>query len=264
MEDFIKNLVTPAHITSIIIFIGLIVLLIVAKVALNSFKKKFNDIDATRKNALNASYNVIRAIIIVVSVIAILQINGINVTSIITGLGIASVIVGLAIQDPLRDLVSGIRISTDHFFSVGDVVEFQGVEGVVKYFSLRTTKIEDIETKTIYVISNRDIAEIKKIGSFFDIDLNLSYNDDFRKINTVLADAALKIEDIEEVTKCIFKGTEKFGESAITYKLRIHCNPVDKYDVNRKALSIIQIILEENNIHIPFNQLDVHCNIIEK
>lgn len=264
MSEFWKKVLTPAHITSLLIIVGVIILLIIARIILNSYKNKHKNVISTRKNAANAAYNIVRAVILVSAVIAIMQVNGINVTSLVTGLGIASVVVGLAVQDPLRDLINGIRMSTDHFFSVGDVIEFQGIEGVVKYMSLRTTKIEHLETKMIYVISNRDIAEVKRLSTVFDLDLPLSYNEDFNRVHAILTDTAKKIEELEKVSKCEYKGTEKFGESSILYKTRIHCSPRDKYEVNRAAMKIIQTALDENDIHIPFNQLDVHCNIIEK
>ena len=68
------------------------------------------------RTALTVSYDVLKVLVILCVVLTILQINGVNVTSMIAGLGIASAIIGLAFQDLLKDVITGVHIVTDNFF----------------------------------------------------------------------------------------------------------------------------------------------------
>ena len=84
-----------------------------------------------------------------------MQINGINVTSLVAGLGILSAIVGLALQDVIKDIVTGLRIVSEHYFGVGDVIMYEDIEGEVIELSIRSTTIRNINNDEITTISNR-------------------------------------------------------------------------------------------------------------
>ena len=91
-----------------------------------------------------------------------------------------------------------------------------------------------------------------------DIDLPLSYEEDYRKVNTVLKGVCEKIGKLDGIDSCTYKGTQNFADSAIIYKLRFFCLPETKPERTRDALRVIQAGLDESNISIPYNQLDVH------
>ena len=79
---------------------------------------------------------IIRYIFIIVTVLIVLQINGVNVSSVLAGVGILGAIFGLAIQDWLKDIIRGSSILSDNYFSVGDVVKYKDVEGKVLLIGL--------------------------------------------------------------------------------------------------------------------------------
>ena len=55
-------------------------------------------------------------LLIIINIFAILQINGINVESILAGAGIIGIIFGFAVQDALKDIIRGMTILTDKYF----------------------------------------------------------------------------------------------------------------------------------------------------
>ena len=81
---------------------------------------------------LRVALNVLRYLLLLVTILLILQINGINVTSLVAGLGIVSAVVGLALQDILKDVIMGLHILSGRFFSVGDAVRYGIMEGIVE------------------------------------------------------------------------------------------------------------------------------------
>ena len=205
-------------------------------------------------------FGILQFLIVLGAVLIILQMNGVNINSVVAGLGLLSAIVGFSLQDVLKDIIMGIHIISDHFFSVGDVVSYQNIEGEVIGFTIKTTTLRNINDHTITTICNRNITEITKMqkSAQVDIDLPLSYEENVKKVHTVLADICEQIGKLEGIDRCVYKGTQSFEESAIIYKLRFFCPPGDKPERTRDAMRVIQNGLEAADIHIPYNQLDIH------
>lgn len=196
-------------------------------------------------------------LLIIVSVI-ILQINGVNVSSIIASLGVITVIVGFALQDALKDIIMGINIVIDDYFSVGDVLKIGDVEGKVIEIGLKSTRMKDINNENIFVISNRNISEALNLSEQLDIDIPLPYEEKVTKMEEIIDKMVEQIGQIENVTKVEYKGLNQFADSAIYYKIRIFCKPELKPQIKRDANRIIKLELDENNISIPYKQIDIH------
>ncbi len=62
---------------------------------------------------------------------------------------------------------------------------------------------------------------------------------------------------VEGIEKCEYKGTNSFDESSIMYKIRCYSRPVNKYELKRAALRLIQNRLNEKGIKIPYRYLNV-------
>lgn len=260
MKDFMNTIFSPEKITSIIIVVIVVVLLFILHRSTIRYKKT-NGKEGERASALRLLFDVLRAVIVIAAAILILKINGINVVSLITGLGIASAVIGLAMQDFIKDVINGLYMVLYHFYSVGECVEYNGREGVILSINLKTTKIGDMEDHSVWTICNRNIIEIRRIAKRMDIDLPLSYEEDPKTVRSVLCTVCQRIESgIEAVTKCDFLGTQSFESSAILYKIRIYCEPKDRPDVRRAALAVIQDVLGDAGISIPYNQVDVHLD----
>ena len=89
----------------------------------------------------------------------ILNLYGINTTSIIASLGVASLVIGLAFQDIIKDFLAGIFIIFDNEYAVGDTVEINGFKGEVISLGLKTTKIKAY-TGEVKALSNSSFTEV--------------------------------------------------------------------------------------------------------
>lgn len=227
--------------------------------------RKASDTDKNREGTISfVAYDILRFVYFLVIFLTVLQVFDINVTSLIAGLGIASAVAGIAVQDFIKDVVMGIHIMTDHFFEVGDAVIYSGQTGKVIAFNVRTTTYQDLDTGEIVSICNREITKISKAPEWFDIDLGLAYGEDFHRINDTLTAVCLKIGEIAGVKNCVYKGINDFGDSSVTYKIRIWSAPEEKYEIRRGALRILQNDLGEAGIEIPYPQTDVHVDTAGK
>ena len=240
---------------SLVIIIASIVLWALCRKAYVKYTKNLN---RDKKNIARLVTGVFKYSVTCGVVLIILQINGVNVNSAVAGLGIVSTIVGLSLQDVLKDIIMGINITSEDFFSVGDVVKYKDIEGVVVGFSVRTTKIKNTFDDSVITVCNRNISEISRCGGFIDVDVPLSYGESLRKIRNVMLKICERIKELPEISDCEYKGADSFNSSAVLYKIRVYCNLEYRYDIKRSAISIIQEELEEASIVIPYTQIVLH------
>jgi len=239
---------------SLVIIIAGVVLWRVLKRLQRKWKEKNGGLSTTS----NVVFDIIRFLFFFLLIVVLLQINGVNVTGLLTGLGVVSAIVGLALQDYLKDIIMGVHILSDKFFQVGDVVRYNGEEGVVISFNVRTTKLKLVRYNEIMTISNRNISEIAVLSDMFDLDLNLPFYIDKDYIHETLEMLTEKIGMISGIKRVLYKGTESFNDSSVTYRIRYWTEPDGKrFDIRREALRIIQDGLKDAGIPFPYNHLDV-------
>ena len=262
--DFLLSIFSAKVIVSLCVVVVIIIAWLSIKHAKNRFRDKPRKHNTEKVTAAFVLFDIAKFIVLLIGVLTILQINEINVSGLIAGLGIISAIVGLALQDFIKDIIMGVNILTDHFFSVGECVEYNGQEGLIVGMTLRTTKIGNLEDHSITTVCNRNITQIHRLSDRFDIDIPLSYNEKFENVSRVFETICKNICKTENVENCVFKGIQSFEASSINYRIQIFCNPKNKADIRRAAFKEINLALNEAGISIPFNQLDVHCDMSGK
>lgn len=261
VDKFFKVATDKRLIKALAVIIISMVLFQIIKVIINkaSNRKVKNDkINKKRKTYLRLFNSISKYLIIFIAFVTILGIYGVNVTSIIAGLGVVSVIAGLALQDALKDIIMGFNIIVDEYFVVGDILQIGQIEGKVVELGLKATKMKDIMTGNIYTIANRNISEANVISEFIFISLPLPYELKLKDAEKVIDEMIIEMKKDEDIKDAILLGLNEFAESAIIYKLKLQVVPENRYTGKRNANRIIKKVLEENNIDIPYNQLDVH------
>ncbi len=254
MRDIIS---TELIVSLIIVILGFLIYFLL-KCLINKILDKRKYVSKKKKTYLKLFKSIFKYVILIVVVVLVLQVNGINVTSIIAGLGIASVIAGFALQDAIKDIIMGFNIIVDEYYSVGDVVRIGEIEGKVLELGLKSTKMVDINTNDIFVIANREISKSLVVSTQFDIDIPIPYKEKISRVESIIEEIISQAKDLKNITNIEYRGLNKFGESAIYYKIRMYAKaeyqPQLKRDINR----IIKLELDKNNIDIPYLQVDIH------
>lgn len=261
MKEFIENILQTKLVETIITIIISIVLYNIFKSIINKGKNNKNiksKLDNKQKTYIRLFNNILKYAFIIITVLIVLQINGVNVNSMLAGVGIIGIVVGLALQDALKDIIMGANIITDDFFALGDTIKYKGIEGKVIAFGLKATKIQDLASNNIISITNRNIDEVEKVASVIYLDIPTSYDTKIGKFETIVPKIIEKIQKVEHVDNCAYLGLGEFGDSSLIYKISIDCKPDFKFAVKRDALRIIKLELDENEIEIPYPQIDVH------
>lgn len=267
MEDYILKFINETKVKFdmiaivkiviiVIVTVGAIIALTVIHKRIITKLKKNNDL--RKAQIYRIVFRVIRLILIAAATIAVLNSIGINFTGLSAILGIFIVFVLLAAKDSLQDIFNGVIIMSDRYFNVGDAVEFEGKEGIVVSFTARTTKIEFLDDRSVLAVANREITKIRKLNHLVDIDLPLPYELSGEEALSALDGICARIRKLKGVEKCELKGTQDFGASAVIYKIRFFCEPHDRPDIRRAVLKTIQEGLESVDIHIPYQQIDIH------
>lgn len=202
--------------------------------------------------------SIIRYLFIIVTILIILQLNGINVSSMLAGVGIIGVIIGFAVQDALKDIIKGFDILSDSYYRVGDVIKYNEIEGKVIAIGLKTTKIEDVITNNLISISNRNISEVEVVSNLINIDIPMSYELKVDKSEKIIDNIVKEISNLKDVDNCEYRGINELDESSLNYQIKVYCNPMLKVQIRKDALRCIIKVLEDNNVKVPYNQIDIH------
>ncbi len=266
MEQFqeIHKLITENPIfNSLVIVIICIIFYLLAQGILKKIESRSGASKAIRRGRTYANLvgSLLRYVFLILTLILILQANGINVDSLLAGIGIVGVLIGLAAQDFMKDIIRGITIISDDYFAVGDLVRYgtgDDDEGRVLSIGIRTTKVKNSINGRIISISNRNIEKAEVIPARTAITLPLPYELKVEEAEKILTDIAAKIATDENITECNYLGIKKLGDSAIEHLLTIMCLPEARAKSRRVAYRTALLELEKRGISIPYPQMDVH------
>lgn len=245
--------------SAIVILVSLLVYKVVTRI-LSSKEKKNSKIMSTKKNKtlIRMLKSIVAGAISIIVVLTVLEIYGINVTSMLAGVGIASIVIGFALQDSLKDIIRGFVIVSDNYYEIGDVIKFNDNLGPVVSVSLLTTKIQDINTMNIVSIANRNIDKVEVDPGYIYIPIPFSYDVKVEKAEAVIEEMLKKLRHHEGINSADYQGVTKLDTSSLNYQVVLTCDPANRLQIRRDALRIIVTTMEEHKLHIPYNQLDIH------
>ena len=240
-----------------------IVLLIYGKFA----KKKLKD-----KNNLTIRFtqNIIRTAIILAAVIWVL-VSATATTDIgkvlFQGTAIIGAVAGLAAQPVLGDFFSGIAITLNKPFEIGDWVELEnGTVGVIADITPRHVVIRGLGTVDIIVPNSKINSLIIKDTSFKKLrsakmTFNVAYGSDVEKacevIRNVIAESELTVMAAKE-TEYGPVYFESFADSSLVLATVVYFKQATSFlavkdDINRR----VNDAFEKEGIEIPFNYVNV-------
>jgi small conductance mechanosensitive channel len=201
---------------------------------------------------------------ITVVVIAVLELFGIETTSMIAVVGAAGLAVGLAMQGTLANVASGVMILIFRPFRVGDFVEVAGVAGSVAEIGLFSATLNTPDNVRITVPNSAIYGETIKNYSANDTRRNdlvigVSYGDNIPQAmeivrNALAADARVLPEPAPVVA------VAELGDSSVNLVVRPWCRKEDYWDLRFELFRKLKEDLEAGGCSIPFPQRDVHLH----
>jgi small conductance mechanosensitive channel len=187
------------------------------------------------------------------------------IASVITSCGL---IVGLALQGSLSNFAGGVMILLFSPFSIGDFIEANGVSGTVKnigiFYTSMTTPDNKVVTMPNGTLSNAVVIDYSVNDTRrLDLEIGVSYDSDIELVKKTLLDLANAHELVlKDPAPFVRLGTQ--GDSALVFKFRVWVKASDYWTVNFDLLEASKKIFDIRGINIPYPQMDVHVNTIDK
>lgn len=197
------------------------------------------------------------------SLIIVLQSVGFNVASLAVLAGGLGVGIGLGLQNLTVNFVSGINLLLERKVRVGDYIALETMEGYIQEISLQTTVIRTRDGEYV-IVPNQQLANSRVVNWSYDnytgrlhVPVGVAYGSDLALTTEVLLDVAYASPHVvtDPNPRVIFLG---FGSSSIDLELRVWIKQIDlSPDIKSDLFFAIEAGLRENNIAIPFPQLDL-------
>jgi MscS family membrane protein len=128
---------------------------VVAEVIKKKLSLKSKD---SAKALIQSSSQLVKALILVLGALSLLNHFGYPVTSMLAGLGVGGIAVALAAQKTIENLFGAFLIHLDQPFKVGDFVQIGELKGHVEYIGFRSTRIRTLE-RTLVSLPNGALAD---------------------------------------------------------------------------------------------------------
>lgn len=244
-----------------LIVLGIGVLIIKWLMRLSTACLKRSRLSVTLHAFILSSVKVISYVFLIIIVLSVLAIP---TTSLITAIGTAGVAIGLALKDSLSNFASGVLILANAPFKVGDFVDLNGQSGTVLEIGLMETKLRTVDNRHIVIPNNTVTNGIvvnfsSETNRRLDLDFTIAYEDDAElAISLIRGIIAEKGDRILREPAEPFVMVTGYLDSAVKITMRVWCPASDLWNLNFEFLKEVKAAFDQHNIHIPYNQMDVH------
>lgn len=182
--------------------------------------------------------------------------------------GALAIGVGFGSQNIVNNFISGVILLVEQPIKVGDIVDVEGMSGVIQSIGTRSTKIKNADDK-IFIVPNSFFLEKSVLNGTYEasivrntVDFGVSYGTDVTKVKELCSAILLSTEGVmkEPAPMVLF---ENFNESTLDFKMIFWADIlVDnvalmksgmRYKVNEK--------FKDAGIEMAFPQRDVNLKI---
>lgn len=189
---------------------------------------------------------------------------GLDTTSAAAVLASGGVAIGLALQGSLSNFAGGVLILLLKPFVVGDYIieDNHKCEGIVKEIQIFYTKLATVDNKIIVIpngaLTNNSLTNVTaQAERRLDLTVDISYDADLKKAKQVVEHLLNEEEAIlKDKEKLVF--VDSLGESSVVLGIRGWVKTEDYWTTRWRMLEKIKLAMDENEIEIPYRQIDVH------
>lgn len=201
----------------------------------------------------------------IVLIIVVVSALGVDVTMFAAIFAAAGLAVGLALQGSLSNFAGGVLVMIFKPFRLGDLVETQGVLGVVKDIDILNTKLVTPQNKLAILpngaIANGNIINYTTEGKMrVDAVIGVSYDSDIKKTKEVLLEVLTSNPKVlKEPAPSV--NVLELADSSVNFAVRPFCKPEDYWDVYFATYEGCKLALDKAGIEIPYpHSVEIHKN----
>ncbi len=247
-----------------LIFFGVRLTLRFAKKTINKIisKSEVNDTpDKSRRvrTLMSLAKSVTTYTVYFLAILLVLSVLGYGnpVTNIAAFAGIISLAVGFGAQSLVQDVVTGLFMTFEDQYAVGEFVNINGDEGTVESIAMRVTYIRTFDGRQI-IIPN---GTIKKVINFSrgenlaQVLVSTAYESDTAHIIDIMKDEMTKFanENSELImTAPEIQGVKNLNDSSVDIGVICRCHPMQQWEVERRILLAIKQRFDKEKIPFPY------------
>ncbi len=226
-----------------------------------SFEKQ--QVDPSARSFIRSLVKVVCYALIIITIV---QVLGINTTSLVAMLASAGLAIGMALSGTLQNFAGGVMILFLKPYRVGDYITTMSESGTVKEIMLFTTVLETPDRHTIFVPNSTISSSIIDNASFADTrrvdwSVGISYGDS-------VATAREAILEILKEDKRIFTKGDKapmvgvvaLADSSVNLTVRGWVKTADYWSVYFEIYEKLYETLPQRGVNFPFPQMDIHID----
>ena len=188
---------------------------------------------------------------------------GIDVTGVIALASVLTLAISLSIQNMLANVIGGFTLLYTHPFHSGDYVDIGAVSGTVVEIGMSYTKLQTPDNKVISIpnstvvgaqVVNYSVSETRRV----EIPVSASYDAPVQQV----LDALVVAGTIDNVLldPAPMAVVMDYGESAISYQLRVWVKNADYWNVKFALNQRVKQIFDEYGIQMTYPHLNVHID----
>lgn len=255
LGEYAKTAILP---TVLLLVVGILVIRIVMRIVKKALEKS-----KLEKAAHTLIKTVIRVVLYVLLALIAASQLGIDTTSVVALASVLTLAVSLAVQNILTNVMGGFTLLYTKPFSSGDFVEIAGQSGTVREIGLAYTQLSTPDNKSIYIpnssVTSAEIVNHTVLGTRrVDITVSASYDTPVQLVLDTLRKVG-KVPTVLETPEP-FAAVDSYGESAITYVLKLWCNTPDYWDTKYAVQQRLKTMFDEKGVKMTYPHLNVHLN----
>lgn len=199
--------------------------------------------------------NALKAVILFVAGIIILNIFGLNTNSLIATAGIGGIAIGFGAQALVKDVLTGVFLMLEEQYAVGDLVTASGVTGTVEDVGLRLTKLRDFNG-ALHIIPNGSISVVTNQsngGQRAMVEILLPYTVPYHDAREWLTQACQKVtEEFEEISRVPeVLGITKMSEYTYTVSILGYALKGTQWKMEREIRNKVLEELYRHSVSMP-------------
>ena len=259
----LQKLVFNVVISLIIFFVGRKLIDFLLKL-LDKFLAKTSIDVGVSKFLLSAARTCMYAILIFMIVGQL----GVNTASIVTVMGAAGLAISMSLQGSLANVAGGILILLMKPFRVGDYVMTSFGDGTVQAIGLVYTTITTVDNRVLTIpngtLANSAVTDASMMPERrLDISVGISYDSDIRKAKEIMEEVYRSCPAVI-VDKGINVHVSSLGDSAVVIEAFGWVPGSEFLSSKWYVTEEIKLRFDEGGIKIPYPQMDVHLDTVEK
>ena len=259
LQQFVPPLVSAVTTTVVFIFVFLVVYRVGRSVMARSVKNGLQrrGFDKTLIG-FAVSLTVLVTAIFAVALAATVAGFGTVLAAFATLGGALTLAVGFAARDLIANFVAGVFIVKDEPFTVGDWIEWDGNDGVVREIQMRVSKLDTFDNQRV-TVPNGDLANAVIVNNAANdrrrvsVDFGIGYGEDIDHARNAIVEAGSRIDGVLEDPEPTAPVTE-LGDSAVILSGRLWIDPSESShgEITAQFVERVKKRFDAEGIDMPY------------